>query len=410
MKRQRRPVDRRIAGGAARPGAVPPATILAVLFAVGCGAGPAPGGGPADDAERDYRVYVANESSDIVSRVRFGRGGAEVEKEIRVGMMPADLDGAHGLSVAEDGRHWYLTTAHGTPNGRLWKYETGTDEVVGSTELGRFPATIGLSRDGRAFVVNFNVHGDRVPSSVSAVRTDPVLTETARIETCVTPHGSRLSPDGGRHYSVCVHDDLLVEISTEELRVRRRMSVRPGAERELAVGSDGETPSTGEAAPTGGDEACSPTWAEPGTDGEHVYVACNGSSHVLEIDVGAMAVSRRFETGEAPYNLEATPDGRFLIATNKGEQTVSVIELESGDEAARIATTRSLPHGVVATSDSRYAFISNEAVGATRGTVDVIDLRELERVASVEVRHQPGGIDAWTVDAAASPSYSISRR
>ena len=45
----------------------------------------------------EYRLYVANESSDIVSRVVFRPGaGAEVEKEIPVGIMPADNDGAHG--------------------------------------------------------------------------------------------------------------------------------------------------------------------------------------------------------------------------------------------------------------------------------------------------------------------------
>ena len=37
-------------------------------------------------------------------------------------------------------------------------------------------------------------------------------------------------------------------------------------------------------------------------------------------------------------------------------------------------------------------------VGSTRGTVDVIDLNSLQRIASVSVAYQPGGIDFWRID------------
>jgi hypothetical protein len=39
------------------------------------------------------------------------------------------------------------------------------------------------------------------------------------------------------------------------------------------------------------------------------------------------------------------------------------------------------------------AFVTNEAIGSTRGTVDVIDLGARARVASAERDFQPGGID-----------------
>jgi len=77
-----------------------------------------------------YWVYVANESSDLVSRVRFGPDGAIEEKTISVGIKPADLDGAHGLTVSQAGDYWYVTLAHGTPYGKVWQYRTGTDEFI----------------------------------------------------------------------------------------------------------------------------------------------------------------------------------------------------------------------------------------------------------------------------------------
>ncbi len=50
---------------------------------------------------------------------------------------------------------------------------------------------------------------------------------------------------------------------------------------------------------------------------------------------------------------------------------------------------------MVASPDGRYAFVTNEAVGAVPGTLDVFDLVALERVATVDLGFQSGGIDYW---------------
>ncbi|MDP9349902.1 MAG: hypothetical protein M3P24_12300, partial [Gemmatimonadota bacterium] len=144
----------------------------------------------------------------------------------------------------------------------------------------------------------------------------------------------------------------------------------------------------------GAGPVCSPTWAQPGADGSFVYVACNRGGYVLEVDTRSWTVARRFETGQAPYNLAATPDGRLLLVTLKTRTApaTEVIDLQSGRSLARVPASGVLPHGVAVTPDSRYAFVSAEGVGAEPGKVDVIDLRSLERVASAAVGQQAGGI------------------
>jgi DNA-binding beta-propeller fold protein YncE len=338
--------------------------------------------------DANYWVFVANESSDLVSLVRFGPDGAAVEEDLEVGIMPADLDGAHGVRVSSNGRRVYVSLAHGTPYGRLWGYDTTSGELVDSVSVGLFPATIALTPDGSmAFIANFNLHGNPVPSSVSAIFL-PEMVEMARIETCIKPHGSRVNNAGTRHYSVCVGDDHLVEISVERLKVRRAVKLTPGYERVLA--------GLGEVSGDRGDgPVCGPTWVTPSFDDVHVYVACNKHGVVLELSAEDLTVTRRFQAGKGPYNLDVTSNGRLLLATNKGAQSVSVFDLDSGEELARIPTTRPITHGVVVSADDRYAFVSNEAIGATRGTIDVIDLESLRLVASTEVHHQPGGIDFW---------------
>jgi DNA-binding beta-propeller fold protein YncE len=124
-----------------------------------------------------------------------------------------------------------------------------------------------------------------------------------------------------------------------------------------------------------------------------VWVACNKSSEIVEIDVASWTLVRRIPAGDGVYNLAVTSDGRLLVATNKRGQSVSVFDVASGRELARIATSRRVVHGAAISSDDRYAFISNEGVGSEKSTVDIVDLAALLVVATVEVGQQAGGVD-----------------
>ena len=62
-----------------------------------------------------------------------------------MGFQPTEIEGPHGLAVGPDGKHWYVSIAHGKPFGLLYKYAMDTDKVVGECELGMFPATMAIS-------------------------------------------------------------------------------------------------------------------------------------------------------------------------------------------------------------------------------------------------------------------------
>ena len=370
-------------------------------------------GAGAQAPEKDYLLFVGAEATDQVHLVRFGPKGISVERTNVVGMMLTDPDGPHGVAVSPDGRYYYVTTAHGTPYGHLWKFTTRGDSVAGRVQLGSFPATLQVSPDGAyAYVVNFNLHGDMVPSSVSVVSTDEMV-EVARITTCTMPHGSRLNPQGTRHYSACMMDDLLVEIDTRTLEVSRHFMLGRGGEHGMAgapgprgggtaaaaVAADGHAAhgtAAGASSAPSKSATCSPTWAQPSADGKKVYVACSKTNDVVEVDAATWTMTRRIPAGEGIYNLAATRSGRLLVGTNKRGQSISVIDLASGKEAARIPTSRRVPSGVAISRDDRYAFVSLEGVGSEPGTVEVIDLRTLKRVASVDVGQMAGGLDVWS--------------
>lgn len=379
------------------------AAALAMLLApaVAC-AQASPGVASAGAPTRDYLVLVASESVDRVALIRFGAKGATIERERYVGWSPTEVAGPHGLAVAPDRQHYFVTTAHGTPFGKLTKFNTATDAIEGSVMLGNFPATMQLSPDGElVFVVNFNVHGEMETSDVSVVSAKEMV-EIARIPTCTMPHGSRLNSEGTKHYSACMMDEELVEIDARTLNVSRHFFLTKGKE----MGMNGAPPARGASdrashdmgghgmePPKPGDVSCSPTWAQPSRDGKRVWVACNKSSEIVEIDANAWTVLRRIPAGAGVYNLAVTHDGSRLVATNKRDASVSIFDVRSGKELARVPTTRKVVHGVAISDDDRYAFISVEGMGSEPGTVDIVDLISLRKVASIDVGQQAGGID-----------------
>ena len=354
---------------------------------------------------QDYLAFVASEAVDQIAVVRFGPSGIRIDRTATVGMMPADVDGPHGIAVSPDGKYYYVSTAHGTPYGLLWKYTVANDSLVGRVMLGNFPATLQITPDGAfAYVVNFNLYGEMVPSSVSIVSTEDML-EVARVMTCTMPHGSRINAQGTKQYSACMMDDMAVEIDTRTFGVARHFVVSKGKEhgtqgapaRGTASLASHDMAGHGMEPPKPGDVSCSPTWAQPSADGTRLFVACNKSSDIVEIDVASWRLLRRIPAGEGVYNLAVTHDGKLLVATNKRGKSASVIDLASGTELARIPTTRRVVHGAAVSSDDRYAFISQEGVGAEPGAVDVIDLHALRKVATIDVGQQAGGIDFWKV-------------
>ena len=350
--------------------------------------------------DRDYLVYVVSESADKIALVRFGPDGARVERQIDIGNMPVDIDGPHGIAISPDRRFYYVSIAHGRPFGSVWKFSASDDSLVAKTTLGHFPATLDITPDGAfLFVVNFNLHGDMVPSTVSVVSTQ-TMTEVARLKTCTMPHGSRLNSSGTKQYSACMMDNMLVEIDTRSLKVTRQFALTKTGDTTSGMkhtGGHGMEP------PRPGDNSCSPTWAEPSSDGSSVYVACNNSSEIVEVNTKDWQVVRRIAARAGVYNLDITHDGLRLIATNKRDQSVSVYDLKNGRELTRLPTKRKVLHGVVVSPDDRYAFVTVEGIGSEPGTVEVIDLTTLKTIATVDVGPTAAGIDFYKTEPLKKP-------
>jgi len=359
--------------------------FLAILFTAGFGS---------SSFGQTYHAFVTAESDDEVYQVAFNaetRTGS-VSDVIPVGQWPTENEGPHGINVGLDGEYWYLSVAHGNPYGWLYKFKTGSNELVSRTQLGMFPASMEISSlTGLLYVVNFNLHGDMEPSTVSVV--DPeAMSVVADIPTGIMPHGSRITEDGKLQYHVSMMTDELMEINAADLELSRRLNLAPSK-----ANSNSASQSTMQQTSMTANPKVKPTWADPHPKKDLVYVAGNGSDEIIEVNTKNWKVQRRFKSddGTAPYNLEISHDEKYVVASYKGTGETGIWNLKTGEEVAVIKNSRNVTHGVSITPDSRYAFISVEGVGGQPGSVDIIDLQKLERAEVIEVGKQAGGIMFW---------------
>ncbi len=345
-----------------------------------------------------YSLYVSSESADLVTRIDIGPDGWKKAHEVSVKIVPNEISGPHNVAVSPDGAFWYVSIAHGTPFGAVWKYATGTDSLVGRAAVGMFPTTVGLSPDGDwAYVPNSDFHGDRGRvNTVSALYT-PEMRELKQIGVCDMPHGSRWNHAGTRVFIACMMSDELVVIDPGRFAVERRVSLGSGKPMSMEEHMRYEAQPPGAASSTlpGQNPDCLTTYVSLSPDDSVAYLACNHGNELQVRDARTLALRQHVPTGAGAYNVEPSPDGRFAIVSNKKAQSVSIFDARSFKELARVTTSKKVPHGIAYAPDGRYAFVTCESVGTDPGSVDAIDLTTFKVVASLPLPLQPTGIALW---------------
>jgi DNA-binding beta-propeller fold protein YncE len=362
--------------------------------------------GLAAQGDPSYRVGVVSESGDIVTWLKPGSGTLSPDRVVPVGIMPADIDGPHNLAVAPDNRFYYISIAHGTPFGSLWKMDARTDTLVGRAPLEMFPTTIGLTPDGElAFVANSDFHGDHPRQNVISVVHTPTMTTITHLPACDMPHGVKSNHAGTLIYVSCMNSDELLEIEVATLRIGRRVKTGAGHDMNAMAGMDHGAMShappapaaqaTAPAAPAGGDGSCAPTFISVSPDDKTLYAACNHAGTLQVWDAATLTKLKEIPVGAGAYNVEPSADGQWIIVTNKKDKSFSLVDARTLTEVVRVPTTKKIVHGVAYSPDGRYAFISQESIGADSGAIDMFDLTTRKVVATYPVPAQPTGVAIW---------------
>jgi DNA-binding beta-propeller fold protein YncE len=345
----------------------------------------------AQNEDAGYRVGVVSESGDIVTWLTPTAEGLVTDRVVPVGIMPSDIDGPHNVTVAPDGKSYYITIAHGTPFGSLWRLDSTSDSLLGRAQVELFPTTIGLTPDGQfAFVANSDFHGDHPRVNLVSVVHTPTMTKITDIPACDMPHGVKVNHSGTKVYISCMHSDEILQLDVATFGIDRRAKTGEGHTMAATAGPahhGTSAPSAIQAAPE-----CSPTFISVSADDKRLYVACNHGNTLQVWDARSFKRIKEIPVGKGAYNVESSPDGRLVIVTNKKDQSISLIDAGRLTEIARIPTTKKIVHGVAYSPEGHRAYISSESIGADPGAVDVIDLAARRQLASVPIPGQPTGI------------------
>jgi YVTN family beta-propeller protein len=350
-------------------------------------------------AQAPYKIGVVSESGDIVTWLVPKDGKLAVDRTVPVGVMPADIDGPHNMVVAPDRKSYYISVAHGTPFGSLWRMDMASDTLLGRAPVEMFPTTISLTPDGElAFVANSDFYGDHPRINVVSIVSTPTMTKITDLPVCDMPHGVKVNHAGTRVYISCMDSDELVELDVATLAIARRAKTGGGMAGMGHTAMQHAAPAAGPgAAPGGGgaDNNCQPTFVSASPDDRTLYVACNHTGTLQVWDAATLAMTKELPVGKGAYNVEPSPDGKLVIVTNKKDQSVSIVDAATLTELARVPTSKKVVHGVAYSPDGQYAYISCESIGADPGAVDMIDLATRKVVASIAVPAQPTGISIW---------------
>src|SRR5829696_1814463 len=184
----------------------------------------------AQTGDPGYRVGVVSESGDVATWLKPAGNSLAVDRVVPVGIMPSDIDGPHNIAVSPDGSSYYVTVAHGTPFGSLWKMSMAWDSLLGRAQVEMFPTTITITPDGQfAFVANSDFHGDHPRVNVVSVVHTPTMTKITDIPACDMPHGVKVNHSGTRVYVSCMHSDEILQLEVATLSLSRRVRTGEGS-------------------------------------------------------------------------------------------------------------------------------------------------------------------------------------
>jgi YVTN family beta-propeller protein len=313
--------------------------------------------------EKTHFYYTANESGSI-SKINATTN--EVEDTIK------EADGSpHNVQISPNGKVVAYTLAakmtenqskdknmdmNMNMNGFAVFYDTDTGKLIKKIEVGKHPAHIVFTEDGKYVLVTNNQ--DNNVSVIDA----KIYNVNGTIAVGKGPHGFRISKDSKYAYVANMGEDTISVVDINNSKEVRKITV-------------GKTPVT-----TG-----------ITSDGKTLVATINGENALAIIDLSTDKVEK-VTVGKGPAQVYIEPDDKYAFVANQGTEdapsiTVSKIDMSTKKVVATIETGKGA-HGVVVSPDNKYVYVTN----MYDGTVSVIDNSADKVIKTTKVEGEPNGI------------------
>jgi YVTN family beta-propeller protein len=126
-------------------------------------------------------------------------------------------------------------------------------------------------------------------------------------------------------------------------------------------------------------------------DGRDVWVGdADGKIHI--VDLSTNTVRESFEAGTLLANrLAFTPDGKYVVVTQKRGRDLVVIEAATHRVAYRIPIEENGASGIQMQPDGKRVFIACPR----DHFIAVVDLKKMKRIATIDAGREPDGLGWW---------------
>lgn len=236
----------------------------------------------------------------------------------------------------------------------LYVVDRATRSVEDSIAVGRGPHEVAVHpSEPVAYVANYEGEG-----SISIIDLE-TRTERERVmlEPGSRPHGIQVDADGTAVYVTAEGQQAVLALDPQTGAVQRTMATDQEGTHMLALGD------------------------------VHLYTANIGSGTITALDRDTGSVDAHIATGEGAEGLALTPDGGEVWASNRAEDTVSIIDPETL-EVVDSFTVEGFPLRIYMTPDGNTALVSC----ARANEVAIVDTDTREVVARVPTGEAPVGI------------------
>lgn len=238
--------------------------------------------------------------------------------------------------------------------GKAIFFDTETNELVQTIEVGNHPAHIVFTEDGKYALVSNNEDNNVTVIEVKS------FTVTETIDTGMGPHGFRISDDSKKAYIANMNEDSVSVLNLETMTEEKKIKV-----------------------------GAAPVTTALTSDGKMLVTTLNAENMLAIVDLATDKVEK-VEVGVGPAQVYIDESNQFAYVANQGTETapsntVSVVDLVSKKVTATIETGKG-SHGVVSDGDRLYVTNMYE------NTVTVIETKQNTVIETFEVGETPNGI------------------
>lgn len=271
---------------------------------------------------------------------------------------------AHMTAFSPDGKKLAIAA---TANNKVAVLDLNTNKVK-EINVGSGPEHMDISKDNRWLYVG-NIEG----GTVSAIDLDQNR-EVARLEGFREPHGATIMASGNKVYipnrgaQLVGMVNVSEQFSTSNILVGSLTSLASFDRDQAGAAMHRER-----SIPVNGVANVTLT-----LDEKFAYIATGDANSVTVLDTATDKIVRIIPVGLDPWRAYASPDGKYMVIPNNGDQTVSVIDAQSHTLVA------TLPGAADMTGVN---FASNKGYVISRGSsmVFVYDFSTLKKTGQLDM-------------------------